>query len=88
MNEEGKLGMSQSIEISGGKQVRFAITKIVRAVAWVILAIGSAYFAQFFWGAIHMGQGKNDYVWELLAHETLSRQYNGLPQMRVVGGGA
>lgn len=65
------------------------MSKSIKTIALsVTVTITLAYFAQFFWGAMHKGQSDDDFAWEALAHEVLSRQYNGIPQMRIAGGGA
>jgi hypothetical protein len=59
--------------------------KIERIALALLITIALAYSAQFFWGAMHKGQSNDDFAWEVLAHEALSRQYSGIPQMRIAG---
>lgn len=59
----------------------------LRVVVWGLLVFLALYVLEYFWGGIHKGQTKSDYAWESVAHETLSRQYSGMPQMRIAGGG-
>lgn len=60
-------------------------TKLYRYAQWTLLALALAYLAQFLWEAGYKGQSKMGDAIETIAHEALSRQYSGIPQMRVMG---
>lgn len=65
------------------------MSKTIKAIVLsATMPIVLAYSAQFLWGGMHKGQSDDDFAWEILAHETLSRQYDGVPQMRIAGAGA
>lgn len=57
-------------------------------VVCLVCFISMAYFYQWLWLAMESkGGGASDRAWEELAHETFSRQYQGVtPQMRVAYG--
>lgn len=59
-------------------------TKRIALVLAGLLAF--AHLAQFVRSAFYKGQSPMGEAFETIAHETLSRQYNGLPQMRVMAG--
>ncbi|WP_157272512.1 hypothetical protein [Azonexus hydrophilus] len=70
-----------------GKNAKKKISTSSKMVIFVIGVFFVAYFIQFVWFAMDSkGQYQDDYAWEVLAHETLSRQYQGVPEMRVTYG--
>lgn len=67
------------------KKKKFSKPLRVVFLALCILAIAYAY--EFQWRLVDSkGQFQDDYAWEVLAYETLGRQYRGMPEMRVTYG--
>ena len=65
------------------------MSKLIKLIALSLtFAIILSYSSQFLWGAMHKGQSEEGFAWEVLAHEVLSRQYDGIPQMRIAGADA
>jgi hypothetical protein len=62
--------------------------KLLKYAKWVLLVLALAYLFQFVRGLRYKGQDPIGAVFETIAHETLQRQWDGLPQMRVGGAGA
>jgi len=55
-----------------------------RKIIYLLGLLVIAYAYEFVWLAMDSkGQYQTDYAWEVLAHEVLSREYHGEPQMRV-----
>lgn len=52
---------------------------------WALLILALAYLAQFVRGALYKGQSRMGAAFETIAQEALRRQYDGIPQMRVMG---
>jgi hypothetical protein len=71
-----------------GATAKPLLTRLFRYVKWAVMALALAYFAQFVWGSLHKGQSRMGSAIETIAHEAFKKQYDGLPQMRVVGAGA
>lgn len=68
-----------------GQKKRISNPLRILLCALCVLVIAYAY--EFVWRVMDgKGQYKTDYAWEVLAHETLSRQYQGIPEMRVTYG--
>lgn len=65
------------------------LSRLRRYTKWLLTILILAYSVQFMWLALWFkGQSPMGSALETIAHETLRRQYDGLPQMRVVGAGA
>jgi hypothetical protein len=87
IGEEKNMGLQSAgtTRKNNGQQPVFK--RFLRGLMWGLLMLLAMYVVEYFWGGIHKGQTKSDYAWESIAHETLSRQYSGMPQMRIAGGG-
>lgn len=59
--------------------------KLFRYLKWAVLVLVLAYFIQFMLGAFHKGQSRMGAAFETISHEAFRKQYDGLPQMRVIG---
>ena len=66
----------------------FYRTKLFRYAKWVLLALALAYLAQFIRGALYKGQSRMGAAFETIGYEAFRKQYDGLPQMRVVSAAA
>ncbi len=62
--------------------------KLFKYAKWALLALTLAYLFQFVRGALYKGQSPMGAAFETIAHEALRKQYDGIPQMRVVGANA
>lgn len=61
--------------------------KYLYKISFLLGVIVIAYTYEFVWLVMDSkGQYKTDYAWEVIAHEALSRQYHGEPQMRATYG--
>jgi hypothetical protein len=62
-----------------------SLAKLFRYAKWALLILALVYLAQFVWEALYKGQSKMGAAFETIAQEALRRQYDGIPQMRVMG---
>jgi hypothetical protein len=62
--------------------------RLSRYAKWAVLVLALAYLVQFALAALHKGQSRMGAAFETIGYEVLRKQYDGLPQMRVVGAGA
>lgn len=67
------------------KNARFS--KAIRFIFFVSSILAIAYVYQFQWRLMDSkGQYQDDYAWEIIAHEALTQQYHGIPEMKVTYG--